>query len=458
MTIGTLFVGPLSAPALALSIVLVAAHRWLLAWRTLLALFISSILLVPSNIYKLPSVLLLDIEIYRLAAAIILVSWITALLVDSNLRLRKTHLDVQMLLLILAFFLAMIVNLTDFEPTEEFATAVKAFLHFATFILLFYFVISTFKNTVDVESTLKFIVLLGAIVSIFGIIERLSGYNLFRHLHEWVPMLRADPYFINSQLWRGGIRVAGSAAHPIAFSALLAMIAPLAWHYWQSAKKTGEKLGFGLSCALIVVAIVLTGSRTGFVGLVAALTILIVGVPKRRMQILGATLAAFFLIHMLFPGAIGTIRTFLTPSYVEKIEVGNRAGRLEDYPRIRQEFLKKPLFGRGFGTFDPLKFFWVDNQYLKFLVETGLLGTLAVLYFLCRVLINFWRSACLAEEPHKDLLISIMASSLVFVVVLATFDTFGFAQVPYLFFILVALGESLVLNSKSISRPVGIVQ
>lgn len=456
MIIGTLYVRPLIAPVLAIPILILAAYRWLFAWRNLLFLFIASILLVPSNIYKLPSIIPFDLEIYRLVAMLILILWVVALLIDLHLRLRKTPFDFQMLSLILVVFLSLLVNLSDFEPSEEFAVAVKAFLYFTTFILLFYFIISTFRTTDDVESALKFIVFLGAIVSVFGIIERLTGYNIFRHLHEWVPLLRADPYLIRSQLWRGGIRVAGSLAHPIAFSALLAMIAPLAWHYWQSAKKSLEKLGFGLSFALIVVTIILTGSRTGFVGLVAVLILLLIGTPKKRLLILGSTLVVFFAVHMLFPGALGAIRATLVPSYIERTEIGNPEGRIEDYPRIWQEFVKKPLFGRGYGTFDPRKFFYVDNQYLKFVVEIGLLGSLVFASFLYRVLSQFWRSARLAKKPHEDLFISLTASSLVFVVVCATFDTFGFPQVPYLFFIMVALGTALALNSKSISEPAGV--
>ena len=148
----------------------------------------------------------------------------------------------------------------------------------------------------------------------------------------------------------------------------------------------------------------------------------------------------------------------LSPSYIKQSEVGDPRGRIDDYPKMWKEFVKKPLFGRGFGTFDPLKFFYVDNQYLKHLVETGIFGMTTLFYFFYCVLRRFWRSANAATPPQKDLLLAIMASSFVFMLTMATFDALGFGQVPYLFFVLISLGMSQILNLRDVLKPGGVLE
>ena len=52
-------------------------------------------------------------------------------------------------------------------------------------------------------------------------------YNVFEHLHEWIPVLEYVPREVDAT--RGGlIRVYGSAQHPIALGVALLMMVPLA--------------------------------------------------------------------------------------------------------------------------------------------------------------------------------------------------------------------------------------
>jgi O-antigen ligase len=413
-------------------------------WSRLLKLFIAALFLIPANLYKLPVNLPFDLEIYRLAAFLMFGAWFVALLIDKKVKLRKTPFDFYLFLISFSVFISMIINLKRFELSQEFSQGVKAFFYFLSFVVLYYVITSTIRSDKEVKSVCKFTVGLGVFVGFFGIIERLTGFNLFRHLHEFIPILKGDPIALSSQLYRGGLRVAGSVAHPIAFGTMLAMVLPFSLHFWWEESNKRLKLLYLFSSIFILLASLLTVSRTALISILLVLTCYFIAKPSLRKQILCWSLIGGFLVHMLFPGTLGRFRATLSPEYIKRTEIGNPAGRLEDYPRAYKEFSKFPLFGRGFGTFNPKKYFYLDNQYLGWLIELGLFGLFAHLLLFYSIVRFFWRA-----REKIPFVFPILVSSLVFVTVCATFDTMGFSQIPYLFFILIALGSStLFLQNK----------
>jgi O-antigen ligase len=410
-------------------------------WSRLLKLFIAALFLIPANLYKLPVDLPFDLEIYRLVAFLMFGAWFIALLIDKKVKLRKTPFDFYLFLISFSVFISMIINLNRFELSQEFSQGVKAFFYFLSFVVLYYVITSTIRSGEGVESICKFAVGLGVFVGFFGIIERVTGFNLFRHLHEFIPILKGDPVALSSQLYRGGLRVAGSVAHPIAFGTMLAMLLPFSLHFWREESNKKVKLLYLFSSILILLASLLTVSRTALISILLVLTCYFIAKPSLRKQILCWSLIGGFLVHMLFPGTLGRFRATLSPQYIKQTEINNPSGRLEDYPRAFKEFSKFPLFGRGFGTFDPKKYFYLDNQYLGWLIELGLFGIFVHLLLFYSILKFFWKA-----RQKVPFVFPILVSSLVFITVCATFDTMGFSQIPYLFFLLIALGTSLIAN------------
>lgn len=425
----------------------VSGNGLTIPWTGIAKVMIAALLLVPSEIYRLPVTLPFDLDVYRVVIIIVLVIWATALMLEPEIKFRATPFDLMIAFLMLSVFLSLLVNLSSYEPNQEFADAIKGTVFFASFFLVFYFLISTIKMKQEAEEVLRHIVLLAGFVAFFGIIERFTEYNVFRHLHEWIPIFEVRNAKV---VMRGGaIRMAGSVVHPIAFTAILAMVAPLAFHYWQTANEKNKKVLFGCATALIIMALLLSGSRTSFVALLGVMFILFLGLPAKRRLIVVALLLSTFIVHMLAPGSLDIIRTMLSPDYIRQAEIGNKFGRIEDYPRIWAEFSKRPAFGLGYYAFRPEKFFFVDNQYLKFLVEIGLLGTVAIVSFCFSIPLWLWRSSRELEVADKSLLVSLCASCMAFMITCATFDAFGFSQVPYLFFIISALGITYVLDIKN---------
>ena len=99
------------------------------------------------------------------------------------------------------------------------------------------------------------------------------------------------------------------------------------------------------------------------------------------------------------------------------------------------------------GTFTHDRFFFVDNQYLKYLVEVGFFGFLAMLFFFLAAAWTLVRRGSALGGVHGSVVVASGISALVYALVSATFDAQGFPQVPYLLYIIVALGVAILLNA-----------
>jgi polysaccharide biosynthesis protein PslJ len=106
-------------------------------------------------------------------------------------------------------------------------------------------------------------------------------------------------------------------------------------------------------------------------------------------------------------------------------------------------FGDKPWFGWGLGTFDPRIYFYLDNQYLGTLIETGIVGlvTMAALFliglFTAR---SVYRMSKLAGLTRLGELGRALAASM-FVVITSfiTFDALAFRMVAGMLFVLLGL-------------------
>jgi len=219
--------------------------------------------------------------------------------------------------------------------------------------------------------------------------------------------------------------VAGTAVHPIEFGVVLAMIFPLAlWRAFNTARGAG--LWPWASVGLLAVAIPMSLSRSAFLGLFAVAVVLLPTWPGTR--VLGAVLVApVFTVAMqaVAHGLLGTIKSL----FVGLTSDPSFQGRTDDYKVVGRFIGQSPLFGRGFGTFDPAKYVLLDNQYLGITIELGYFG-LAALLGLFVVGIAAARSARrrgpAGDERWRELCQCLAASVTVCLISFVTFDALAF--------------------------------
>ncbi|MDQ3932797.1 MAG: O-antigen ligase family protein [Actinomycetota bacterium] len=284
---------------------------------------------------------------------------------------------------------------------------------------------------------LRRLVLLTSIVAAFGILQFTTGLDIARFLRlpGLVPNGALD--FIGSR--SDFRRVAGTAAHPIEFGALLAVVLPLAAHYAFTSDR--RRWVWWLCLMTTVLAIPMSLSRTPFVGLAgAALVLWPTWPPRRRRRALLALPVFAVALKAAVPGLLGTIRSLFTNLSSDP----STQGRTADYALVGRYVARHPVLGQGFRTFLPKRYELLDNQYLLTLMETGIAGLVALLLLLLVPVFILKRARQRTQDPQvRDLAQSLIASMVVFLLAFATFDALSFPMVAGLLFLLLGCGGAL---------------
>lgn len=451
-------VGAIYSPALIvvfpLAILAMRYKKEVFNWANTVCFYAAILLLIPVSPYKLLSGLPVDVEFNRVAAVIVLSFWSIGLLVDPKMRLRRTHFELPLLAFSSVILLSVILNPDAIANYVQFIITGKLIIRFASFIIMLYFVATVLRDNKQADRVLKFLTVIAAIISVGGILERLTGYNFFFHLDSYIPYLYADPHSIEGEFRGGVVRVSSSIDHPIALSVVLAMLLPITVHYILESKQTVNKAFYILTAGLSIVTMFLTVSATALVALMTLVGWLMMRNFRYAMLLVLVLAFGLTVVANAFPGTVDALLGRLSPDYLIQKEIHNETGgRFSDYPKIWKEFRYKPWLGHGFGTFINDKFFYLDNQYLKFAYEIGLLGLMAF-FWLCMSVINRFLKASRYLRDRGSILLAIMTSLLVYMVTCLTFDTFGFAQVTQLFFILMAIGVAIAGSTRRGNGPV----
>ncbi len=428
-------------------------------WSYLLGGLILVIMLVPIRRYTLPANLPFQLELYRLFVAALVVGWVASLLVDHRVRLRRTGFEGPLLVIVGSAIASIVVNPERVAGAS--AEVNKTLMFLLSFVVVLYLTVSGLRRLRDVDLVARCLVLGGVVVAIFAIVEARTGFNVFSHLAAVLPFLRETAEVGGYQrLGTARLRVFGSAQHPIALSAALIMLAPLAIYL---ARRTGHArwwlcaLVLGAACASAV-------SRTGVLMFAVIALVFLWLRPRETLRLWPALLAALLLTHIALPGTLGALKTsFFPPGGLVAEQHGSAdssgSGRLADLGPGLDRWARQPLLGEGLGTIivnpnaggiDANIF---DNQWLGTLLATGIVGLVGWTWFFARAIRRFGHAARRDRSERGWLLTAITASVSAYAAGMLTFDAFSFIQVTFLMFLLVALGSVAVRLESEATTP-----
>ncbi len=211
-------------------LVLVSYQRVLLAWPTLLGAILVVILFVPIRRYTVSGNLPFELEPYRIVIALVLACWFCALAADPRVRWRRTGFEVPLGALLLSMLLSMAANVERVSAVSS--LVVKNFTFFLSYLLVIYFVVSVVRSRRDLDRMLALLVGGGTIVALAALIEWRTGTNFFGWYSHVVPFLNYVDEGV-AQMRGTGIRARASAQHPIALSAALVLLLPIAVYLYQ---------------------------------------------------------------------------------------------------------------------------------------------------------------------------------------------------------------------------------
>lgn len=242
------------------------------------------------------------------------------------------------------------------------------------------------------------------------------------------------------------LRVAGSTFHSIELGVVSAMLLPLS--IWRAIYDSKGKAWFHwLQTSLLVVAIASTVSRSGVVGLLTGMAIFIPFLPTTAKK--WALVIAPVVLAFLFLGIPGLMST-LTASFTAGNSDPSISTRTNNYPRVEALVTERPLLGLGPGNYIPENALSIlDNQYLTTVVSMGIVGLIAmVFYLLLPGLSALLAARALRNRQLKSLAGAVAAGCLVACICSLTFDSLSFPVFALLYPVLIGFGGTVWCAAK----------
>lgn len=411
----------------------------------LLAGIVLIVFLVPIKRYALPGSLPFGLEPYRLIVAAVVLVWVAALLVDPRVQLRRSWLDVPLLAFAASALLSVAANPANLAHGQ--AEMIKQTLFLLSFVLLYFVIVSVVQLENHVVFIAKVLVLAGAVVGAFAVVESTTGLNVFNHLGG-SPFLQLTA-IPDSDLRGTAVRVYASAQHPIALGAVLVMLIPLA----AALARITRRARWWVPAAGLALGAVASVSRTAMVMLAVVLVAGLWIRPRETVRLWLALIPAVLLLQLFVPGSLDSLKEAFLPEEGLAAEqqgaAGTRgSGRLADVSPALEEFAQKPVFGQGYGSRDvedkaqtiPI----LDNEWLGTMLETGAVGALSLIWIFARFLRRTSAEARRDDTPRGSLLAAFAAAVAAYGVGMLTFDAFSFIQITFVLFILLGLGSALL--------------
>jgi polysaccharide biosynthesis protein PslJ len=288
-----------------------------------------------------------------------------------------------------------------------------------------------------IDSTLRLRILLrrqvlgATVMAVVGAIQFAAGTNLADYIK--IPGLSVIPEFTDL-LTRGAfIRPFSTASHPIEFGAVLVMSLPLALHQARFAPR-GKRVMRWLQVGVILLVAPMTVSRSAIIALaVVGIVLLPTWTRRERRWAYGLIAAAVAAIWVVVPGLVTT----LADLFLHISSDPSAASRTKAIGSAWGYVAQNPWLGRGFGTFQPATYFFVDDQYISSIIATGIIGLLA----LVMIFVAGWLTARSARRrlvgaERRHLAQCLAASIAVAAVSFSNYDALSFPMASGLTFLL----------------------
>jgi len=441
-------------PALAIgfvSAIVLARRGFVLRWRTMVSSIVLVILFVPVGRYELPGGAAFQLEPYRVLVAAVAVLWFACLLVQPQTRTHPSGFAGPLSAVAFAVLLSVCVNAGRVAELGISTDIVKTLTFFASFFVVMFFVSSALDSLEDIDSVVTTLVVGGAVVGVFTLIESRTGFNIFNHLQRVLPILHFDEAGLPDQLeQRGGShRALASSQHPIALGAALVLLLPLGVYL---ARKRGTRIWWGL-VVITALGVLATAARTATVMLLVEVVVLLALQPRAMFRLWPWAIPFLLVVHIAVPGTLGGLKDSFLPRGGLVAEQQQGAGtygsnRLADLGPGLEEIRRKPYIGQGFGTRitqrsnpkhnAPI----LDNEWLGWTMQTGLAGFLALVWLFVRAVRRLSRAALRADGEESWLFAALAASIAAFAFGMLTYDALSFTQVTFVLFIQLGLAAA----------------
>ena len=127
-----------------------------------------------------------ELEPYRVILTVMILAWIAALMIDPEVRFRKTKFDGPLALIFVAIAGSEIFNAARVSSLSSFVT--KALFLVLCLLALLYILASVIRSRETIDRILKVIVCCGCVVAVGAAIQNATTFNIFNHIHGLLPI------------------------------------------------------------------------------------------------------------------------------------------------------------------------------------------------------------------------------------------------------------------------------
>jgi len=319
------------------------------------------------------------IFILEVGAGLLFVVWVFQQTSSGTLEIYSNPIFLPML----AFAGLILFQLASGFTSYRYATFSQALLY-GSYGLLCFLVVQNLRHTWQIQTMTWGFSVYGSLLAIFALLQSITSPQKIYWL--WNSHLGSRPYgpYVNSNHYAG----------------LMEMLFPIPLIFSLTRYASGKSRASAVfAAAIMATSIFLSGSRGGMLAVIGQLVFFAIILAKRKKKTrVALTIGAFAIIvlGLLFWLGGAELTERMASLHSEAGIDLSGATRLNIDRDAFRMFLHKPVLGFGLGTFSDVfpqfRSFYTDlivdqahNDYLQLLVETGILGFVAMLWFLITV-------------------------------------------------------------------------
>ena len=230
--------------------------------------------------------------------------------------------------------------------------------------------------------------------------------------------------------------VVGPAQLGLETVGMLTMALPIGLVRLLGTKSRRDRILYGLAVVLLLAAAISTYRKSAFVAPIMVVVTLAYFRRSELLRLAPLGLVAIIAIHVLSPGAFGSVAFQL---HGNRLNVDTVNDRTADYDAVRPDLWSHMAFGRGFGSYDHTSYRILDFEILTRVVEMGVLGLVAYLLMFISI-VAVARATIRSRDPQWAPVALIGASAAIGFMTLSTlYDALTFPHPPYLLLCLAAM-------------------
>ena len=235
-------------------------------------------------------------------------------------------------------------------------------LKYFEYMIVFFIVVNYVKTPDQAKRLLFCLFLTCLIVSIYGLTQIPSGIRV------------SAPF-------------EGKSGEPNTFGGYLVFMGALALALIDNLKDLRVRLSLAVLMVVVLICLLYTQSRASYISIIPTFLTLSL-FSQRRFYLVAGLIMVFALSPLILPRVAEEriVETFMQPEQQGQIQFGklrldtSASARIVSYKEALSDWRKKPILGYGVTGYR-----FMDAQYPRLLVETGIVGLLAFVWLICSI-------------------------------------------------------------------------